>query len=395
LLTLSLAVTTACTESGTDKASVRKESVNGPGRTGQRPALVLSPTLGATEVSIADGVTVSAVSAVLDSVTLTDAENKQVPGEFDAGRHKWRSTGPLAYGSHYTLAATGAGSHGRLTETRPFNTVKPTKLLSPLLKANNNMMLEERQTYGVGQPIVVDFGEPVPNRAAAEKALQVTTEPRVGGAWRWISDREVHWRPPEYWKPGTKVSVKTNVYGKDLGGGAYGGKDSSGSFAIGQSKIAIADDQTHHIQVFVDGKMVRDVPTAMGRHEQIGSIDLRTRSGPHVVLGNERVTRMSSASFGLGGAEAYDSMVEWTTHISYEGEYVHAAPWSVAQQGNSDASHGCLNINTENAVWFVENFGPGDVVDVRNTGVALPLTDGLGDWTLSWADWLKGGAAPQ
>jgi hypothetical protein len=74
---------------------------------------------------------------------------------------------------------------------------------------------------------------------------------------------------------------------------------------------------------------------------------------------------------------------------------VHAAPWSEAQQGNSNASHGCLNINTGNAVWFVENFGPGDVVDVRNTGIALPLTDGLGDWTLSWADWLKGGAAPQ
>ncbi|MCW2642411.1 MAG: L,D-transpeptidase catalytic protein [Dactylosporangium sp.] len=394
VITLSLAVTTACTQSGTDKASVRKESAK-EGKADQNvpPALVLTPAANATSVAAGEGVTVATVSAVLATVTLTDAENKQVPGAFDAGKRTWRSSTPLAYDSHYTLTATGTARNGKhLTQTSPFTTVKPAKLVKPTLKANNNMLLEERQSYGVGQPVIVDFGEPVSNRAAAEKALQVTTQPHVDGAWRWINDHEVHWRPPEYWKPGTKVSVTTNVYGKDLGDGLYGDKDTAGSFTIGQSKIAVADDATHHIAVYIDGNMVRDVPTAMGRHEQIGSIDLRTRSGPHVVLGNERVTRMSSASFGLGGAESYDSMVEWTTHISYEGEYVHAAPWSVAQQGNSDASHGCLNVNTENAVWFVENFGPGDVVDVRNTGLPLPVTDGLGDWTLSWPEWVKGSA---
>jgi lipoprotein-anchoring transpeptidase ErfK/SrfK len=392
---LSLAVTTACIQLGTDKESVRKGSAK-EGRARQNvnrsPALALAPAAHA-EVSVADAVTVNAISAVLDTVTLTDAENRQVPGEFDAGKHTWHSTNPLAYDSRYTLTATGTGPHGqRLTQTSPFSTVKPTKLVKPTLKANNTMLLEERQTYGVGQPVVVDFGESVPNRAAAEKGLQVTTQPHVDGAWHWINDREVHWRPPEYWKPGTKVNVKTNVYGKDLGGGVYGDKDTAGSFTVGQSKIAIADDKTFQIQVFFDGKLVRDIPTAMGRHEKIGDIDLRTRSGPHVVLGTAQSTRMTSASFGLGGAESYDTMVEWTTHISYEGEYVHAAPWSVGQQGNSDASHGCLNINTENAVWFTENFIPGDIVDVRNTGLPLSATDGLGDWTLSWPDWVKGSA---
>jgi lipoprotein-anchoring transpeptidase ErfK/SrfK len=391
-----LAVTTACTQSGTDKASVRKDSVKEgrPGQNGNRqPALVLTPAANAAAASVADGVTAATVSAVLDTVTLTDAESKPVPGTFDAGKRTWHNTAPLAYDSHYTLTATATGSRGqRLTQTSQFATVKPTTLATPVLRANRELLLSERQTYGVGQPVVVDFGVPVANRAAAEKSLEVTTQPHVDGAWRWINDHEVHWRPPEYWKPGTKVTVKTNVYGKDLGGGLYGDKDTSAAFTVGPSKIAVADDKTFHIQVFFDGKMVRDIPTAMGRHEMIEGIDLRTRSGPHVVLGTERVTRMSSASFGLGGAEAYDSMVEWTTHISYEGEYVHAAPWSEGQQGNSDASHGCLNINTDNAVWFVENFAPGDVVDVRNTGIPLPLTDGLGDWTMHWSEWVKGSA---
>ncbi|MGC9669868.1 L,D-transpeptidase [Planosporangium sp. 12N6] len=389
VLTLSLAFTTACTS--TDDTSTRKGSL--AGNVAKQPALKLSPAANAVDVQVADGVKVTTVSAVLDTVTLTDADNNPVAGEFEPGKRGWHSTAPLAFNGRYTLTASGTGPRGqRLTQTSPFTTVNPAKLASPTLQANKFMDLAEHPTYGVGQPVIVTFSEPVTNRAAAEKALTVTTEPKVNGAWRWFSDTEVHWRPPEYWKPGTKVTVSTNVHGRNLGDGVYGDKDSSASFTVGQSKIAIADDTTHHMQVFIDGNMVRDIPVAMGLNEQIGSIDLRTRSGPHVVLGTEEVTRMTSASFGLTGEGAYDSMVQYTTHISYEGEYVHAAPWSEAQQGNSNASHGCININTENAIWFMQNFGPGDVVDVRNTGLPLQPTDGLLDWTFSWTDWVKGAA---
>lgn len=30
-------------------------------------------------------------------------------------------------------------------------------------------------------------------------------------------------------------------------------------------------------------------------------------------------------------------------------EFVHAAPWSVAQQGSSNVSHGCINLSPDNA----------------------------------------------
>jgi lipoprotein-anchoring transpeptidase ErfK/SrfK len=403
VLTLSLLLVTACSDAGQPhKAFFRKGGLAGGPDPAGPAALALVPAANAGDVPVTDPVTVTATSAVIDTVTLTDAQGKQIPGELDAAKRTWRATTPLGYNKRYTLTAEATGLEGqRVSQSSAFTTVKPANLTLPYLRANSALLLSDRQTFGVGQPIVVGFDEKISDKAAAEKALEVTTEPHVDGAWHWFSDTEVHWRPQFYWKPGTKVTVRANVYGKDLGKGLYGQQDVSASFTIGPSKIAIADDKTFHIQAFVDGQMVRDVPTAMGMHASTRGdhgqyIDFRTRSGVHVVLGNERVTKMSSASFGLSsGPYSYNpENVEWTTHISYAGEYIHAAPWSVGQQGHSDASHGCLNVNTDNAIWFYNNFGPGDVVEVRNTGLDLDPTDGLGDWTLSWADWVKGSALP-
>jgi hypothetical protein len=44
--------------------------------------------------------------------------------------------------------------------------------------------------------------------------------------------------------------------------------------------------------------------------------------------------------------------------------------------------------------WFFTTFRAGDVVDVKNTTKNLDLHNGLGDWTLSWDNWLKGSALP-
>jgi lipoprotein-anchoring transpeptidase ErfK/SrfK len=357
------------------------------------PGLVLAPAPDATGVPVTDPVTVSAISAVVDTVALTDARGRPVPGKFDAAGRTWHSTAALDYGRRYTLAAAGTGANRiRLVRTASFTTVQPTRYTEATLRASKLLLLADRDTYGVGQPIVVTFDDGVTDRAAAERSLLVTTAPHVDGAWHWFGDREVHWRPQRYWQPGTVVTVKANLYGTDLGDGTYVRDNASATFRVGPSKIAIADDTTYRMKAFVSGTEIRDIPVAMGRHESIGDIDLHTRSGPHVVLGNDRYTRMTSASYGLTGAGSYDTTVEWTTHISYEGEYVHAAPWSVGQQGNADASHGCINVDTENAIWFYNTFGPGDIVDVRNTGVPLSPTDGLVDWTLSWPDWLSGSA---
>ena len=61
-------------------------------------------------------------------------------------------------------------------------------------------------------------------------------------------------------------------------------------------------------------------------------------------------------------------------------------------QGHRDTSHGCLNLNADNAKWFYDFSVPGDVVEVRNSG-GPPLTPAQnGDWTLSWDQWRNGSA---
>jgi hypothetical protein len=139
------------------------------------------------------------------------------------------------------------------------------------------------------------------------------------------------------------------------------------------------------------------MPTSMGRHTSIPGdngkpIDLRTNSGPHVVVDGEKNINMNSASFGLSkGANAYRTIVPVGVRISYDGEYVHWADWSIWAQGNTDTSHGCLNVSPTDAYWFYGFSMPGDIVDVRNTG--RPLAEwNSGFWTVSWAKWLSDGA---
>jgi lipoprotein-anchoring transpeptidase ErfK/SrfK len=404
-LVLSLFAVSACSDAA-DAATVKRSlTVLSNGRPVKPdvgpPALAVAPGADANAVSVTDPVTVNATNATLDSVTLTAPDGKRIAGEVAPDKHGWRSTEPLGYNKKYSIKVVGTGVNGQHVEQgQSFTTVKPANLTMPYLRANANLLLADRQSFGVGQIIVVGFDEKIPDKAAAERNLEVVTDPPVKGGWHWSGKDEVQWRPENYWAPGTKVTVKADVYGKNLGNGLYGQQDVSTSFTIGQSKIATADDNTHHIKVAVDGQEVRDVPTAMGKNVQTRgangqSVDFRTRSGVHVVLGNERNTHMTSASFGVTtGPNAYDENIEWTTHISYQGEYVHAAPWSVGQQGHSNASHGCLNVNTENAIWFYNNFGPGDVVNVLNTGISLDPGDGLTGWNMSWADWVAGSALP-
>jgi lipoprotein-anchoring transpeptidase ErfK/SrfK len=363
-------------------------------------SVTITPGDGVTDAPARDPLAVAATNATLDSVTVADGGGGQVAGEFTADKRGWRSTEPLKYGTRYTATVTGTDAGGKqISQTSTFTTVRPVNLTMPYLQANANLALSDRSTYGVGQPIVVHFDEKIADRAAAEKSLEVITQPHVAGAWHWFTDLEVHWRPMDYWTTGTKVTVTAHVYGVNLGGGLYGQQDRSASFTIGDKHVAIADDNTHHIQVFVNDKLDRTVATSMGKHETIRGahgeqFDLRTRSGVHIVLDTEPKTHMTGASWGLGD-NSYALDVNYTTHLSYQGEYLHAAEWNTDKHGKQDDSHGCLNLGDADAKWFMNTFIPGDVVEVKNTGIQLDNMDGLTDWNMSWQQWLDGSALGQ
>jgi lipoprotein-anchoring transpeptidase ErfK/SrfK len=343
-------------------------------------------------------VAVRAVAGRLESVRVTNPTGKVVDGGMSADRSRWRSTKPLGYGRSYTVTAVARNADGRATKSvSSFTTLTPANLTMPSFGA-----LAGGGTFGVGMPITVHFDEPVPDRAAAERSLVVTTTPKLVGAWSWLDDQDVHWRPKalpgHYWRSGTRVTVRANVYGVGLGRGLYGQADRSVSFMIGSSHIAVINDASHMMTVYLGGKVVRHIPVSMGRGGSITvngrTIEFWTQSGPHVVLEKHLVKEMSSESYGLpkDSPLGYDEKIPLAVRISASGEFVHAASWSVGDQGVRNVSHGCVNISPANAEWFYHTFRYGDIVDVRGTARRLPVNDGLGDWTLSWDQWVKGSA---
>ena len=249
--------------------------------------------------------------------------------------------------------------------------------------------IENGATYGVGMVVAVHFDESIPDRAAAEKALTVTTTPHVQGAWYWTDDATAHWRPKHYYQPGTKVSVNANVYGADLGSGLYGQSDESVSFKIGAKHLSIANAKTHHVKVYFNDKFMRSMPTSMGQGGYVqgkyGQIALWTLQGTYTVINHENPAIMSSDSYGLPKNSPYGYATEkvyWSTKISTDGIYLHELDTTVWAQGTTNVSHGCLNLNYNNAKWFYQHSRVGDVVKVIHSG-GPPLAVGQGgDWSV-------------
>jgi lipoprotein-anchoring transpeptidase ErfK/SrfK len=318
-----------------------------------------------------------------------------VRGTLNAGRTTWTSAEPLGYDKTYSISATAANSQGKPTTRRAsFSTVTPRTFTMPYLFPGNG----GPTVVGVGQPITVRFDEPITDKAAAERALTVTTTPKVAGGWHWFSDQLVHWRPRTYWKPGTKVSVKASLYGVHVGDDIYGQQDVTSRFSIGPARIFTIDDRTHSGVVRINGRVVRRIDVSMGRGGKTvvngRSIYFTTQSGPHIVAEKYPVKQMSSESYGLpkDSPLGYDERIPLAVRISPDGEFVHAASWSVADQGVRNVSHGCVNISPANAKWFYRTFSYGDVVDIKNTGVSLPFAPAYDEWSVPWSTWLRGSA---
>lgn len=326
-------------------------------------------------------ITVTVTRGKLDDVSLTKSEGAPVSGELAPDRTSWKTTEPLGYGKTYTINVNATGDDNRLvSSTTTFATVEPRTLTYPSINPLNG------ETVGVGQPIAVYFDEPIANKQAAQDTITVTTNPPVEGAFYWFSNREVHWRPQQFWEPGTQVTIEIKDYGKHFGNGVYGQEDRLSRFTIGKAFIARADGATHQMTVEINGQPVRTMPISMG------SPEFASANGIHVVTERNATKIMDSTTFGLAlDAGGYMTKVQWATRISNGGEFVHSAPWSVGQQGHSNVSHGCINLSPENAKWFFDNVKKGDVVINTNTGGPdLKPWDGFGDWQISWGQWVTG-----
>lgn len=348
------------------------------------PKLTSSVTDGAVGVAVDVPVTVTAENGVLGAVTMVNDNGKAVEGALSPDNLTWSTIEPLGFNKRYTINAKALGLAGVTTRQMVFQTHSPENLTMAYVSP------QDGEVVGVGQPLAIRFDENIGNRVAAEKAIKVTTDPPVEGAFYWLNNREVHWRPEHFWKSGTSVEVAVNTYGVDLGDGVFGQEDALTRFSVGDEVIASVDDNTKLITVRVNGDVVKTMPTSMGKDST------PTDNGTYIVGTRFKHMIMDSSTYGVpvNSPHGYRTEVDWATQISYSGIYVHSAPWSVGAQGHSNTSHGCLNVSPNDAMWFFDHVKRGDVMQIVNTvGPTLPGTEGLGDWNIPWDQWKAGNAS--
>jgi len=347
------------------------------------PKLSTSVTDGAVGVAVDSPVTVSADNGVLASVEMVNENGGNVDGQLSPDGVRWSTTERLGYNRLYTLTAKARGLGGTATRQLTFQTHSPQNLTMPYA------MPHDGEVVGVGEPVAIQFDENIANREAAEKAIVVTTDPPVEGAFYWLNNREVRWRPEHFWKPGTAVNIAVNTYGVDLGDGVFGEDNIRSHFTVGDEVIATADDNTKMVTVRVNGDVVKTMPTSMGKDST------PTASGTYILGVRFAHMIMDSSTYGVpvNSPNGYRTEVDFATQMSYSGVFVHSAPWSVGAQGHTNTSHGCLNVSPSNAQWFYEHTKRGDIVQVLNTlGPPLSGTEGLGDWNIPWDQWHAGNA---
>lgn len=197
----------------------------------------------------------------------------------------------------------------------------------------------------------------------------------------------VDYRPKEYWKPGTDVTLRMDLAGVDAGGGVYGTQQREVNFRIGDAVTSTVDVEKKTMTVAKNGKVLRTLNVSTGKK------DFETWNGTMVVLSKVPSIRMNSATVGIFGPEAYDMEdVKWDVQLTPSGTYAHAAPWNEGKFGRVNASHGCIGMSTEDAKWFFDQVNPGDPVTVVNSVDTVAVNNGYGDWNVDWAAWKEGSA---
>jgi lipoprotein-anchoring transpeptidase ErfK/SrfK len=221
-------------------------------------------------------------------------------------------------------------------------------------------------TVGVGEPIIINFARPIADQPMAEQAIHVSSTPPVPGKFYWLTPSQVRWRPLSFWPAHTAVHV-------DAAG-------TVSTFVTGDSLIATADDATHQLIVTRNGTVEQTFPMSMG----MAAGGHQTPNGTYYVLDKKAKVVMDSSTYGVpvNSAYGYKVNVEDAVQFDNSGDYVHSAPWSVADQGKRDVSHGCINISPSNAKWFFDNFGAGDPIVVKNSVGTYSKNDGSNDWQL-------------
>jgi lipoprotein-anchoring transpeptidase ErfK/SrfK len=362
-------------------ASTGPRGAPGRGSSAAPAGISITPSVGAKDVRPEAVVKVAASDGKLTEVRVEDADGQELTGALSPDGTGWRTTTPLRVGSSYDVHAWAAGSDGgQVEKTSRFATrsVQRSGTLQVAMIAPH-----DGAVVGVAQPIAVEFQMPVSNRKLVQAALQVTTTPPVAGAWYWVDDSHVHFRPRTFWPSGTRVRLEAKLAGISAGKGVVGGRNVISSFTVGRSELIRVDTRAHKLTVERDGRPIKSFDASTGKP------GWETRDGTEVMM--DRVRHKHWTNTAIGAKKHFSLYSKYAIRITDSGEFVHDAPWDKAAAGDSNTSHGCVGLKPGDMKWIWDNSLTGDPVIVTGTPRHhQDVGNTYDDWNIAWPTWSKG-----
>ena len=349
------------------------------------PVVQITPAAGARAVRPNIPIRVRALQGHLVHVVVR-ARGRAVAGQVNAKSTEWTSRWALTPGASYIVQATAGNSAGKtVTTMAKFRTLRPAKTIT----ASLDWLLAGNQghLYGVGLPIILNFSEPVQHKAAVEKALQVTAQHPVPGAWHWITDEQVVYRVDGYWPPHQTVTLHAHLAGVRAAAGVYGTKNLTYRFKIGAARISNVNIATHHMTVRIDGKLKRSVGISGGDES---ALVYTTPSGTALTMDKEQLVIMTNPNVKKGQPGWYREPVPLAVRLTNSGIYLHETPGDEWCIGVANCSHGCVRQSPAEALWFYNTSQLADVVHIKGTDRKMAFDDGWTFYQMPWKQWKKG-----
>jgi lipoprotein-anchoring transpeptidase ErfK/SrfK len=156
-------------------------------------------------------------------------------------------------------------------------------------------------------------------------------------------------------------------------------------FSVGSAMVSTVDVTAHTLTVRRDGRTLRTIPVTTGKS------GFATRNGIKVIMSRSAQVRMDAATTGTDPKDPnyYNVLVNWAMRLTYSGEFLHAAPWSVGSQGRANVSHGCTGMSTANAKWLYDRSKVGDVVVYVHSRRSLEPGNGYTAWNVPFSTWSR------
>ncbi len=348
------------------------------------PLVQITPAAGTKGVRPDLPIRVLALSGRLVSVRVL-ARGRDVAGHMNPQATEWTSRWTLTPGASYAVHATAANSAGKtVTAMSRFATLRPSQTFSASL--DWTLAASQGRPYGVGLPIIVNFSQPVQDKAAVQKALVVTAQDPVPGAWRWITDEQVVYRVDGFWPPHQAVTLHAHLAGVRAAAGVYGTKNLAYTFRIGVARISTVNVRKHHMTVRIDGKLARSYGVSAGDGT---ALVYTTPSGTALTMDKARLVIMTNPNVPKGAPGWYREPVPLAVRLTNSGIYLHQTPGAEWCIGVLNCSHGCIRQPPAQALWFYDTNQMADVVHVTGTNRKMAFGDGWTFYQMPWKQWAK------